>query len=535
MAKSTEGLGAREGAEKELAEARRILASIVESSDDAIISTTLDGVITSWNRSAERIFGYAAKEMIGRPVSLLYVPEDHNEFEILKRIRDGERVDHYETVRRHKNGQVVSVSLTVSPIRDEAGQVVGSSKIARDITETKHLRAQGHLARAEGRAESRFRKLLEAAPDAILEVDAAGRIVLLNQTAERMFGYSREELLGLNVETLVPSTMRGGHDRHRASYTANPQTRPMGTGLELKAQRKDGTLFPVEISLSPNPTDEGLRVIALVRDTSERKQAEDRLRAVREQYTAELSAKNEQLEARNREVEKANRLKSEFLASMSHELRTPLHTILGFSELLAEEAEGPLNAKQKRFLGHVLQDSRHLLELINEVLDLSKIESGRLELQLEPFDFSDCVEEVVAAIRNQSEEKRIRLENRNIYRGPLNADRLRVKEVLYNLLSNAIKFTEIDGSVWVESLAQNGFLQITVGDTGIGIVPEEQEAVFEKFYQVADTHGMRAGTGLGLSITKSLIELHGGTIWVESQLAQGSRFIFTLPLGPNVA
>src|SRR5258708_35302533 len=143
MAKSTEGLGRSRGCGKELAEARRILASIVESSDDAIISTTLDGVITSWNRSAERIFGYAAKEMIGRPVSLLYMPEDHNEFEILKRIRDGERVDHYETVRRHKNGQVVSVSLTltVSPILDEAAQEVGPSKIARNITEAKHTRA----------------------------------------------------------------------------------------------------------------------------------------------------------------------------------------------------------------------------------------------------------------------------------------------------------------------------------------------------------------------------------------------------------
>ena len=352
---------------------------------------------------------------------------------------------------------------------------------------------------AKSRAESRFHELLEAAPDAILEVDGEGQIVLLNQTAEKMFGYSREELLGLNVDQLVPAAMRSGHHRHRSSYTAHPQTRPMATGLELNAQRKNGTLFPVEISLSPNWTEQGLRVIAIVRDISERKQADDQLRAVREQYTAELAAKNAQLEARNLEVEKANHLKSEFLASMSHELRTPLHTVIGFSELLAEEMEGPLNAKQKRFLGHVLQDSRHLLELINEVLDLSKIESGRLELQPEAFDFSACAEEVLTGLRNQSEAKSIRLENRNGFLGLVHADRLRVKEILYNLLSNAIKFTPESGAVWVESVAQDGFLQVTVCDTGIGIAPEEHTAIFEKFYQVGDTtRGVREGTGLGL-------------------------------------
>ena len=379
--------------------------------------------------------------------------------------------------------------------------------------------------------ESRFRKLLEAAPDAILEVDGEGRIVLINESADKMFGYTREELLGLNVDQLVPAGMRQGHNRHRESYTNHPKTRPMGTGLELNAQRKDGTLFPVEISLSPNWTDEGLRVIAIVRDISERKQAENRIRTIQEQYTAELAAKNAQLEARNREVEKANRLKSEFLASMSHELRTPLHTVIGFSELLAEESEGPLNEKQKRFLSHILQDSRHLLELINEILDLSKIEAGRLELQREEFDFAACAEEVLAAIRNQSEAKRIRLENKSSFQGLLHADRVRTKEILYNLLSNAVKFTPDGGSVWLESVPQDGHLKVTVCDTGIGIAPEEHTAIFEKFYQVGDTtSGVREGTGLGLAITRKLVELHGGAIWVQSEKGQGTCFSFTLPL-----
>lgn len=391
-----------------------------------------------------------------------------------------------------------------------------------------------NAAAPESATEKRFFKLLEAAPDAIMEVDPEGKIVLLNQTAEKMFGYSREELLGLNVETLVPAGMRGNHSQHRNSYTTNPQTRPMGSGLELKAQKKDGTLFPVEISLSPNWTDGKLYVIALVRDISERKEADDRLRAIREQYTAELAIKNKQLEARNLEVEKANRLKSEFLASMSHELRTPLHTVIGFSELLMEETEGPLNEKQRRFLSHILQDSRHLLELINEILDISKIEAGKLELQCEAFNFSECVTEVFNGIAQRAAAKNLRVENKNAFTGMLYADRLRMKEVLYNLLSNAVKFTPEGGSIWLESAAEKDSLLVTVGDTGIGIPAEEQEAVFEKFYQAGTTGGVHEGTGLGLPITRRLIELHGGEIRVESHPGKGSRFILTLPLnGPG--
>ena len=386
-------------------------------------------------------------------------------------------------------------------------------------------------ARQESSLESRFRKLLEAAPDAILEVNPEGKIILLNEAADRMFGYSRGELLGFNVENLVPAAMRGGHAQHRASYASHPKTRPMGTGLELQGQRKDGSLFPVEISLSPNWIDGSLHVIASVRDITERKLVEDRIRVLREQYTAELTAKNELLEARNLEVEQANRLKNEFLASMSHELRTPLHTIIGFSELLTEQLEGPLNEKQQRFLGHILQDARHLLELINEILDISKIESGRLELKREAFDFDHCVEEVLGGIRHQAANKNVALENKNAFIDPLYADRVRVKEILYNLVSNAVKFTRAGGSVWVESAQEGDFLQVSVCDTGIGIPESEQSSIFDKFYQVGSSmDGTREGTGLGLPITRHLIELHGGTISVESRLGRGSRFELIFPL-----
>jgi len=393
------------------------------------------------------------------------------------------------------------------------------------------LNVQATAARQESSLESRFHKLLEAAPDAILEVNSEGQITLLNEAAERIFGYSRGELLGSNVESLVPAAMRGGHSQHRGSYADHPKTRPMGTGLELQGQRKDGSLFPVEISLSPNWIEGSLHVIASVRDITERKLVEDRIRILREQYTAELTAKNEQLEARNLEVEQANRLKNEFLASMSHELRTPLHTIIGFSEVLTEQLEGPLNEKQQRFVGHILHDARHLLELINEVLDISKIESGRLELKRDAFDFNKCVEQVLAGILQQAVAKNIKLENKTSFHQPLYADQLRVKEILYNLINNAVKFTPEGGSVRVESSHDRNFLHVSVCDTGIGIREDEQSSIFDKFYQVEDPlRGGREGTGLGLAITKHLVELHGGNISVVSRPGHGSTFKVTFPL-----
>jgi PAS domain S-box-containing protein len=379
--------------------------------------------------------------------------------------------------------------------------------------------------------EQRFREILEAAPDAILQVDAQGRIILLNRVAEDMFGYTREELLEQPVEVLIPEELRGRHDAHRAHYHKHPMTRAMGSGLMLEGVRKDGSRFPIEISLSPSHSSEGFRVTAIIRDTTERRLAEERLRRVQEEYTQRLAETNAELEMTNRELERANRLKTEFLASMSHELRTPLHTIIGFSELLAEELEGPLNDKQRRFVQHVHKDSLHLLELINDILDISKIEAGRLELRREAFDFAALVAESLASVRALAEAKAQRLEAELDVPTAVDADRLRIKQVLVNLLSNAIKFTPEGGRIRVEANVQDSSLAISVSDDGIGIAAEEQEFIFDKFHQVgATTKGVREGTGLGLAITKRLVEEHGGTIRVRSQLQRGSTFVITLPV-----
>jgi PAS domain S-box-containing protein len=370
----------------------------------------------------------------------------------------------------------------------------------------------------------RFHELLEAAPDAIVEFDGEGRIALLNALTETMFGYSAGELLGQSVEILVPEDLRALHEKHRARYSDSPVTRRMGGGLALNGQRKDGSRFPVEISLRPVKSADGVRITAVIRDITERKQAEEHLQEIQNRYVREL-------ELRNREIERADRLKSEFLASVSHELRTPLHTIIGFSELLAEETQGILEEKHRRFLDHIRKDSSYLLALINDLLDLSKIEAGRLELRRETVDVAAAIEEALSSVRPQSFTKSIEIETNIESSAAVRADRLRFKQVLYNLLDNAVKFTAEGGRVRIDVLTRQGCVEISVSDTGIGIPPEEHAGIFDKFHQVgATTKGVREGTGLGLAITKRLVEQHGGHIWVESEPGKGSRFTFTIPI-----
>jgi PAS domain S-box-containing protein len=510
-------------------DAERWLAAIVESSDDAIIGKNLDGIITSWNAGAERIFGYSADEALGKPVTIL-IPQNlwHEEAAILERLRRGERVDHFETMRVHKDGSKISISLTISPIRDSSGTISGISKIARDITEHNRLVARDELARAEMLAERRFRELLENAPDAILQADSSGTIVIANRTAELMFGYRHDELVGVAVDTLVPDAARPRHSAHREAFAASGVTRPMGLGLDLRARRKDGTEIPVEISLSPIRTKSGVNVAAVIRDVTERKRAEQQIHSLEQSYMAEL-------EARHKESERLNRLKSEFLASVSHELRTPLHTIIGFAELLGEEREGPLNEKQRRFLTHIQADSEHLLELINDVLDLSRIEAGGLTLRTEAFSLRSAISEAVNAIRSQASAKPVAVREGIIPEIDVLADPVRVKQILYNLLSNGVKFTQAGGEVAVSAELRGASITICVADTGLGIPIEQRALIFDKFYQVGNTTaGVRQGTGLGLTICKQLVELQGGTIWVESEPGIGSRFYFTLPVQPSV-
>jgi signal transduction histidine kinase/DNA-binding response OmpR family regulator len=261
-------------------------------------------------------------------------------------------------------------------------------------------------------------------------------------------------------------------------------------------------------------------------------QAHDKLEQRVQERTTQLGAANKELEQKNREVERATKLKSQFLASMSHELRTPLNAIIGFSDLLAEKTAGPLTDKQGRFVGHVRDGAHHLLQLINDILDLSKIEAGQLELRRENFQIADALPEVLSTIRPLAMAKNINVEQKGTTGLSVYADRVRFKQILYNLLSNAVKFTPKGGQIEIDYHEVGNLASISVKDTGIGIRPEDQAAVFEEFRQLeAGAAPSHEGTGLGLAITKRLVEQQAGTISLESAVGKGSRFTFTLPAG----
>ena len=374
----------------------------------------------------------------------------------------------------------------------------------RDITRLKYARGADAL-------QARFRGVLEAVPDAMVVVDVDGRIALVNSETERLFGYTRDELLGNTVELLIPERYRHAHPGHRAGYFLAPRRRSMGVALELAGRRQDGREFPVDISLSPLEVDGVTLVIAAIRDVSARKQS---------------------TEAQVQTVREASRLKSEFLANMSHELRTPLNAIIGFAELMHDGKVGAVSARQQEYLDDILTSSRHLLQLINDVLDLSKVEAGKMEFRPEPVDLAKLIREVKDILRTLAAQKQIRVEV-EIDAGVTGvlADPAKLKQVLYNYLSNALKFTPDDGRVVVRVVPEGPeAFRLEVEDTGIGIRPEDMDRLFTEFQQLdAGMAKQHAGTGLGLALTKRVVEAQGGRVEARSAPGKGSLFSAVLP------
>jgi PAS domain S-box-containing protein len=490
------------------ARVERRLAAIVESSADAIIATDFDLRITSWNQAAERMFGFSATEAVGQPIRLI-IPQDRfaEEDDVMRRIQGGEKVEHFETERLHKNGTHIPVSLSVSPVYDSKGEVIGASKILRDITE----RTQAE--RDVRKAEERFRLAVEAAPAAMIMVDSRGAIVLANSLTEKLLGYGRNELIGMPVERFVPARFRTDHLNYRTKYLTDAAQRAMGAGRDLYAIRKDGSEVPVEIGLSPIHTPDGVFVISAITDITERKRMADA------ESKARLAA------------EDANRAKDEFLALLSHELRNPLSSILGWSVLL-KTRQIPIE-QAHRAIEVIERNARVETQLVESLLDLSRIAAGKLEMDSERVDLAVVLQSVVDSIRPSADAKGITLELA-VPASPilLIGDSGRLQQVFSNLLSNAVKFTGNRGRIEIVCSRAESKAQVQIIDNGEGIDPDFIPHMFDRFRQAETAKSRKqGGLGLGLAIVRELISAHGGTVVAQSPgKGQGSTFTVKLPI-----
>jgi two-component system, cell cycle sensor histidine kinase and response regulator CckA len=470
----------------------RLLAAVVESAEDAIITETLDGTITSWNRAAEILFGYSAREAIGQSINIIVPAERRGEVsEIIATIGEGRRIRHLETVRRAKDGHLIEVSLSASPVRAPTGEIIGTAKITRELSEQRF-------------AEPAFQFAIESSPGGVLVIDGSGKINLVNASIERLFGYGRTELLGQPVEILIPTELRDAHVKHRANFCANPVARPMGIGLDLVGQRKDGSKFPIEIELNPIRSRQAVIVMVTIHDITERLQ----LRQAQKMEAVGLLA-----------------------GGVAHDFNNLLLVILVYVEMLRDEC----SAGDPR-----LQEVEEIIRAIERAQGLTRqllAFSRRQPMQPAVVDLGDAVASVHSLLRRvlPSNIEIVTVVAEDVW--PVFVDRGQLEQVVMNLAVNARDAMPEGGRFGIEvrnvginhqdhGVSAGEYVELAFADTGSGIRVEELDRIFEPFYT---TKGRGSGTGLGLATCYGIITQAGGHIAVRSELGRGTTFTVLLP------
>ena len=505
-------VGEKTAGNVELTEQKRLLESLLQNLSDMGIGLVIStgSTIEFVNDAISRMTGHGRGPGQFPQLTDIFTPESMDQFRMQLAARatgmGGVVVQEWEIIA--SDGRRVPIeSISRSEMVDGKPHSVA---MVLDITERK--RAERALAESQARLQA----IVDTSLNAIVGMDETGQVTDWNPYAETTFGWSRDEILGRALaDTIIPPQHRDAHRAGLARYLETGEGPVLGKVLELTALAKDGREFPVELAISRASTPGAKALfVAFVRDITRRKEAE---RAINDL---------------NAELKVANQHKSEFLANMSHELRTPLNAILGFSELMLDDTTGKYNpATRHKFLSQINTSGRHLLDLINDILDLSKVEAGQMMLELEMVSLSNTVAQVMDTIEPIASKKGVRVEARKGETIELEADAGKLTQMLLNLVSNAVKFTPEGGTVTIQVQRLSTTVEISVTDTGIGIAASDLDRLFKEFQQLDAGAGRhQEGTGLGLALTQRLAALHGGSVDVVSELAKGSVFTIRLPL-----
>ena len=512
---------------KAVEESERSYRRLVENLHDVASVIDAQGRISFVSAGVAEILGYAPDELVGTRLADRLHPDDapYVEAQFAEAARRRERRVTIEYRLRDKSGAYHAMSVRASMLYSPAGEWLGRVAVSRDVTDEHRMEAEIRL----------LSLAVEQSVDGILVCNLEGAVVFANRAWARLHAFD-------SAEDLIDRHMYRFHPDDEAMRLQDVLQEVLAEGSwsgEVRHLRKDGSTF---LSLYMctrlrDKTGRNIGYVVIATDISERKRAEDRLRRQTDDLeilvqirTRELQERTRDLERAMRQAQDADRMKDEFMAQVSHELRTPLNSIIGFSRLLLRSAEFDLAERQRFDVELIHQNGLYLLELINGILDLSKIEAGGMELSRETFDLADVVRETIQTVQPLAKLAHLELVDRVAGQTvPLHADRAKIRQVLFNLLSNAIKFTE-SGEVEVSQEQTPDAITLHVRDTGVGLAPAERERVFEKYVQVANPqHGRFAGTGIGLTVARSFVAAHGGRIWADSEIGRGSTFHVQLP------